>query len=127
MVAAIHGLRETRLVRKIRIAAAQFEARDADKAYNLQRIESLAVEAESQGAELACLHECSIPGYTFLENLSHKVGVVLLVLGGMHFFNMYVFARLRRRARLGEMPPPVTPATTLEELAAAEKPKTANT
>lgn len=65
-------LRETRLVRKIRIAAAQFEARDADKAYNLERIESLAADAATQRAELICLHECSIPGYTFLENLGRE-------------------------------------------------------
>src|SRR5690242_6369257 len=35
-----------------------------------------------------------------LEILSTKVGLVLLVLGAMHFFNLYVFARLRRRAIL---------------------------
>src|SRR3989449_2448736 len=33
-----------------------------------------------------------------LESLSTKVGLVLLVLGGMHFFNLYVFAKMRRRA-----------------------------
>src|SRR5215471_2538916 len=33
-----------------------------------------------------------------IEALSWKVGLVLLVLGGMHFFNLYVFTRLRRRA-----------------------------
>ena len=32
-----------------------------------------------------------------IEALSHKVGLVLLVLGGMHFFNLLVFSRLRRR------------------------------
>ena len=31
------------------------------------------------------------------ECLSSKVGVVLLVLGGMHFFNLVVFSRMRRR------------------------------
>ena len=34
---------------------------------------------------------------TLLEILSTKVGLVLLVLGGMHFFNLYVFTQLRRR------------------------------
>ncbi len=53
----------------IRIAAAQFEARDGDKSYNLGRIEQLATEAAAQGAELVCFHECCIPGYTFLETL----------------------------------------------------------
>ena len=31
------------------------------------------------------------------EALSGKVGVVLLVLGAMHFFNLYVFHRLNQR------------------------------
>ncbi len=59
-------------MRKIRIATAQFEARDADKAYNLSRIEALSAEAAAQRAELVCFHECSIPGYSFLENLSRE-------------------------------------------------------
>jgi hypothetical protein len=37
--------------------------------------------------------------------LSVKVGVVLLTLGVLHFFNVYVFNRLRRRHRLEQMPP----------------------
>jgi hypothetical protein len=41
--------------------------------------------------------------------LSGKVGVVLLVLGGMHFFNLLVFSKMRRRALLHRMPPPVQP------------------
>src|SRR6185436_18109398 len=32
-----------------------------------------------------------------LESLSTKVGLVLLVLGGMHFFNLYVFNKMRKR------------------------------
>lgn len=44
-----------------------------------------------------------------LEMLSGKVGVVLLVLGGMHFFNLFVFSKMRRRALLHQMPPPVPP------------------
>lgn len=43
-----------------------------------------------------------------IEALSVKVGMVLLVLGGMHFFNLLVFSRMRRRATLGNYPP-VTP------------------
>ena len=34
-----------------------------------------------------------------IEALSWKVGLVLLVLGGMHFFNLLVFSRIRGRAR----------------------------
>ena len=42
-----------------------------------------------------------------IESLSTKVGLVLLVLGGMHFFNLYVFSRMRRRALLRNQKPPV--------------------
>ena len=34
---------------------------------------------------------------TAIETLSTKVGLVLAVLGVMHFFNMYVISQLRRR------------------------------
>jgi hypothetical protein len=44
-----------------------------------------------------------------LEMLSSKVGVVLLVLGGMHFFNLFVLSKMRQRALLHRMPPPVPP------------------
>ena len=43
------------------------------------------------------------------ESVSMKVGAVLLALGGMHFFNLYIFSRIRRRAMLRHEPPPVTP------------------
>ena len=43
------------------------------------------------------------------ETLSGKMGVVLLMLGGMHFFNLLLFTKLRKRAQLGTMPPPVPP------------------
>src|SRR5690348_7577611 len=33
-----------------------------------------------------------------LETLSTKIGLVLLVLGGMHFFNLAVFTKMRKRA-----------------------------
>ena len=33
-----------------------------------------------------------------IELESAKLGVVLLILGGMHFFNMFVLARMRRRS-----------------------------
>ncbi len=45
-----------------------------------------------------------------LEALSAKLGVVLLVLGAMHFFNLYVFTRMRKRATWGQAPPPLPPA-----------------
>src|SRR3954463_272971 len=48
-----------------------------------------------------------------LELLSSKVGVVLLVLGGMHFFNLIVFSKMRRRALLQHLPPPLPPDAQL--------------
>ncbi len=39
------------------------------------------------------------------EALSSKIGIVLLVLGVMHFFNLFVFAKVRRRALM--TPPPM--------------------
>jgi hypothetical protein len=44
-----------------------------------------------------------------LEALSAKIGVVLLVLGAMHFFNLYVFTRMRKRATWQMTPPPPLP------------------
>ncbi len=44
-----------------------------------------------------------------LETLSTKIGWVLLVLGVMHFFNLYIFARMRKRALLRQALPPVPP------------------
>ena len=43
------------------------------------------------------------------EVLSSKMGIVLLALGGMHFFNLYLFTRMRKRAHLATMPPPLPP------------------
>lgn len=41
-----------------------------------------------------------------VETLSTKVGLVLLVLGVMHFFNLAVFTRMRKRG-LHRVPPPI--------------------
>jgi hypothetical protein len=46
---------------------------------------------------------------SLLEGVSTKIGLVLFVLGAMHFFNLYVFARIRRRGALHQQPPPVPP------------------
>jgi hypothetical protein len=54
-----------------------------------------------------------------IETLSTKVGLVLLVLGGMHFFNLYVFSRLRRRALLKAQKPPVLPEQFVAPVAAS--------
>jgi hypothetical protein len=46
---------------------------------------------------------------TALEILSTKVGLVLVVLGVMHFFNLFIFSKMRRRATLHRQPPPIQP------------------
>jgi len=43
------------------------------------------------------------------EMVSNKVGFVLLVLGFMHFFNLFVFSRIRKRARVVAPQFPVQP------------------
>lgn len=49
-----------------------------------------------------------------VEFFSTKIGLVLLVLGAMHFFNLFVFSRMRRRALLHQAPPPVGPDEMLQ-------------
>jgi hypothetical protein len=44
-----------------------------------------------------------------IEALSLKVGAVLLVLGSMHFFNLFIFTHLRRRSHGRHHHPPVNP------------------
>jgi hypothetical protein len=34
-----------------------------------------------------------------VETLSIKIGTIILILGGMHFFNLYVFYKLRHKAQ----------------------------
>ena len=48
-----------------------------------------------------------------IEALSTKVGLVLLVLGFMHFFNLLVFSRLRKRDALRHLAPPLLPQERL--------------
>src|SRR5882762_3343767 len=59
-----------RLMNDLRVAAAQFEARDGDKGFNLARIGELSKRAGDRGAQIVSFHECSITGYTFLQTLS---------------------------------------------------------
>ncbi len=44
-----------------------------------------------------------------MEIFSHKIGVVLLVLGVMHFINLKIFSTMRQRAQKVVPPPPVEP------------------
>jgi hypothetical protein len=41
-----------------------------------------------------------------IELESLKIGIVMLILGAMHFFNIFVFAKMRRRGTTGMLPPP---------------------
>ena len=47
------------------------------------------------------------------EVLGRKLGVLLVSLAGLHFLNMYVFYRIRRRATAEVLPPPVAPQASL--------------
>jgi hypothetical protein len=44
-----------------------------------------------------------------MELLAAKLGTLLLSLGVMHFGNLYLFHRIRRRGRIRLAPPPVEP------------------
>ena len=57
-------------MRDIRIAAAQFESRNADKDHNLAVMRGLAARAVAQGAEVVSFHESCIPGYSFVQRMS---------------------------------------------------------
>jgi len=52
------------------------------------------------GREIAGLREG-------IELFSAKFGTVMVILGIMHFFNLFVFSRIRRRGRAAHTPPPV--------------------
>jgi len=57
---------------KIKISTAQFEAKNADKVYNLAVIEKLAKKASEEGSDVIAFHECSITGYTFARHLNKE-------------------------------------------------------
>jgi hypothetical protein len=44
-----------------------------------------------------------------IELVSTKIGTILLVLGVMHFFNVYVFNRLRHHSQPQAQVPPIRP------------------
>lgn len=44
-----------------------------------------------------------------VEYITTKVGIVLIVLGGMHFFNMFNFAKMRKKGRQTHTVPPELP------------------
>ena len=59
-------------MRNIKIAAVQFENRDADKEYNLSVIRKLSAQAAEKGAEIVSFHEVCIPAYTYLRDFSKE-------------------------------------------------------
>ena len=54
---------------KIRVATAQFQTRNGEKAYNLSRMEELTSLAVRQGASVVSFHELCITSYSFLRHL----------------------------------------------------------
>ena len=54
----------------VRVATAQFENRDNDKAFNLSRIRELTRRAVEGGAQIVSFHEGCIPGYSWVQGLS---------------------------------------------------------
>lgn len=56
----------------IKISTAQFEHKNADKAYNLSVIEKLTQQAAAAGSNVIAFHECCITGYTFARHLSKQ-------------------------------------------------------
>ena len=54
----------------LRVAACQFEHRDGDTAFNLERMRSLAFGAVASGAEVVSFHECCIPAYSWVQPLT---------------------------------------------------------
>lgn len=51
-----------------------------------------------------------------IELVSDKLGLVLLVLGAMHFFNLFVFSRFRKRGLEHTGVPPFPPDALLANL-----------
>ena len=48
----------------------------------------------------------------FLKYVCWKVGLVLFILGGMHFFNLAILLGVSRTARAAALPPPLQPPQT---------------
>jgi len=59
-------------MKNLRVAVAQFQPKDGDKAYNLSVIEKLTRKAKENGADLISFHELSITAYTFLKDLKRS-------------------------------------------------------
>lgn len=51
--------------------------------------------------------------FAAVEVLARKLGFLLLTLGALHFFNLYLFHTIRQRSQMATMPPPVSPHMNL--------------
>jgi hypothetical protein len=58
-----------------------------------------------------------------IETLAMKLGSLLLVLGGLHMGNLYLFHRIRRRGQIRLAPPPVWPQMHHNGTAAGAEPR----
>jgi len=87
---------------ELRIAAAQFESRSGDKAFNLASIEELSAAAARSSADVVAFHECSITGYTFARRLSHAQlwDLAEVIPGGSSIVALTAIARRHRIAVL---------------------------
>lgn len=56
----------------LKIATAQFETYDNNKAANLSSIRDICLKASAEGADVVAFHECSVCGYTFAKELSRE-------------------------------------------------------
>lgn len=54
------------------------------------------------------LNEC-------IEMLSHKIGLVLVILGTMHFFNIFIFNRMRRSKNTSYVAPLPAPTAAVPQ------------
>jgi hypothetical protein len=48
-----------------------------------------------------------------IETLALKLGALMIALGVLHFGNLYIFHRVRRRVQIRLAPPPVRPQVVL--------------
>ncbi len=82
-------------MRDIRVATAQFETRDDDREYNLDRIHELTRHAAELDAEIVSFHESCIPAYTWLQTLdkSHLLDVAESVPDGASVSRLTEIAR----------------------------------
>ena len=56
----------------LKIATAQFETYDNNKAANLSSIRDICLKTSAEGADVVAFHECSVCGYTFAKELSRE-------------------------------------------------------